>query len=566
MDKLTVNQLPAESLRGKRVFVRVDVDSDHSTTEGYADDYKLRATLPTLEYLIGAGARIIIGTHVGDPGGNIVESLRLDRVAARLGQLLSVPVRKLNEAVGGTALLAVADLRDGDLMLLENLRFNFGEDANDPEFARQLGQLCDVYCNDAFALAHRGMASTVGITRYVRPAVAGLGLARELMMIETVLEKPEPPFVAIIAGTRIEEKLPIMEHLLPRLNRLFIGGTLAFKFLKAKGQKTGAAELRESFQLSVVDFLRKAEKKVEIILPQDFIVVKADEFRVYEEGGRRGPVPASRRVLDTEILPSDLPVDIGPWTVDRIKGLFDGAHTIFWNGPLGLWETAPFGAGTREVAKLIAERASLGYQRSILAGDSLSHAIHSLGLPIESLHHLTAGGESALQLLSGNPLPAVSALDDEVELVARVERRHRHILLPVDGSEHSLEAARKLGQLLNVQGAELSLLYVADGAEKITWQTEARQIFSATNAALARHGLTAHRQLIIEGDPADEILKFAAEVGADLIAMGSHGRTGVMRLLMGSVSKKVLDQASCPVLIVRIPDEEMARAGMLEAS
>jgi phosphoglycerate kinase len=564
MNKLIINQLPVETLRGKRVFVRIDVDSAHQTKEGFADNDKLRATMPTLEYLIAVGARIIIGTHLGSPGGKTVESLRLDQVAKQLGQLLRVPVRKLNGVVGRDTLLATSDMRDGDLILLENLGFHPGEDSNDSEFARQLGQICDVYCNDAFALAHRGLASTVGITRYVHPAVAGLGLARELMMIEAVLEKPEPPFVAIIAGTRIEEKLPIMENLLPRLNRLFVGGTLAFKFLKAKGQNTGAAELGEAFQPSIVDFLRKAEKKVEIILPQDFIVVKADEFRAYVEGGRIGPVPASRRVLDSEILPSDLPVDIGPWTVDRIKGLFDGAHTIFWNGPLGLWETESFGSGTHEVAKLIAERVSPKYQHSIIAGDSLSQAIYSFGLPIESLHHLTAGGDSTLQLLAGDQLPAVVALDNEVDLVARIEPRPRHILLPVDGSPHSLEAARKLGELLNVQGTEISLLRVEDGLEEDSRETDAKKIFSATNAALASQGLTAHRQLLVEGDPADEILKFADDEGIDLIAMGSHGRTGVLRLLMGSVSRKVLDQASCPVLIVRIPDEEMARAGMLD--
>ena len=562
----SIKEIPQNDLRGKRVLVRIDVDSQHLATPALGDEDKLRQALPTLQYLVNVGARIIIGTHVGDPGGKVVESLRLDSVAGRLSQLLDRRVRKINDAVGRDALLAAADLQDGDILLLENLRFYSGEDVNDAEFSRQLSQLCDVYCNDSFALAHRGMASTVGITRYVRPAVAGLGLARELMMIEAVLKKPEPPFAAIIAGTRIEEKLPIMENLLPKLNRLFIGGTIAFRFLKAKGQDIGAARMSEDLQPLVVDFLRKAEKNVEIVLPQDFIVVKADEFRAYEEGGSRGAAPASRRVLDTRILPSDLPVDIGPWTVNRIKGLLDGANTIFWNGPLGVWEVEPFGAGTREVAKLIAERVSPRYKRSILCGDSLSHAIQSFGLPIQRIHHLTAGGESALQMLAGNPLPAVSALDAEVDLVARIEPRPRHILLPVDGSEHSLEAARKLGQLLNVEGAQISLLHVVDDADQSTRQIEAQQIFSATNAALARQGLTSHRQLMVEGSPADEILRVADEMGADLIAMGSHGRTGVLRLLMSSVSRKVLDQASCPVLIVRIPNEEMIKAGLLESS
>jgi nucleotide-binding universal stress UspA family protein len=344
---------------------------------------------------------------------------------------------------------------------------------------------------------------------------------------------------------------------------LFIGGTLSFKFLKAKGNAIGAARVEENLQQLVIDSLRKAEKRVEIILPQDFIVVKEDEFRAYENGGRKGPVPASRRVLDNQILGTDLAVDIGPWTVKRIKGLFDGANTIFWNGPLGIWEVEPFGNGTREVARLIAERASTRYQRSILCGDSLSHAIHSFGLPLERVQHLSAGGESALQFFANNPLPAVSALDDEVDLVARVEPRPRRILLPVDGSQHSLEAAGKLGELLNVQGAKISLLHVADGSNEVSRQTEAKQMFSVANAALARQGLTSDHQLVVEGDPANEILKFADELSADLIAMGSHGRTGVMRFLMGSVSRKVLDQAQCPVLVVRIPDVEMVRAGML---
>src|SRR6266481_7741440 len=235
MDKLVINQLPIDNLRGKRAFVRIDTDIDE--TGAPVDEHKLRVSLPTLEYLTTLGACLVIGTHVGNPGGTPVDSLRLDSVAERLSLLIGKRVRKLNEAIGRNVLSAVAEMRDGEIVLLENLRFYPGEDANDGEFARDLAELCDVYCNDAFSLAHRGKASTVAITRHLRPSTAGLALARELMLFEPVLDKPEAPFVALIAGARIEEKLPMLENLLPRVNRLFIGGALSFTFLKAQGRE-----------------------------------------------------------------------------------------------------------------------------------------------------------------------------------------------------------------------------------------------------------------------------------------------------------------------------------------
>ena len=568
MEKVVINQLPIENLRGKRVFVRIDADPEPSPSGALFDESKLRSSLPTLEYLAGAGARMIIGTHLDNPGGKVVASLGLAPVAERLSELLGRPVRQLGEAVGHDARRAVADTRDGDLLVLENLRFYPGEDTNDPEFAHELAGLCDVYCDDSFALAHRALASTVGITRGARPAAAGLALARELMMCEAVLERAEPPFVGLIAGARLEEKLPILENLLPRLNRLFIGGALSFTFLKAKWREVGAAPVDEAFLPLVKDFLKRAEKDVEIILPQDFVVVQADQFRAYQESGRKGEVPEWRLELENGIPPAYLPVDIGPATVNRLKGLVEGAHTIFWNGLLGIWEIEPFGAATRAVALVVAERVSPRHQRSLLCGDSLARAIRSFNLPVELIRHLTTGGESALQLMAGNPLPAVSALDHEVDLVAPIETRPRRILLSVDGSAHALEAARRLGRLVDAAGAEISLLHVQPPTgiwndpdtkrrRDIEQRREAERMFAAMSAPLAQQGLISHRQVLAEGDPAEEIVKCADEIGADLIAMGSHGRTGVLRLLMGSVSRKVLDHAPCPVLIVRILDQRL---------
>src|SRR5262252_5775865 len=227
MDKAVINQLPVEKLRGRRVFVRSDADAEQSSSGVLFDESKLRSSLPTLEYLRGVGARAVIGASLGKPGGKVVESLRLDPVAERLSRMLGSPVRKLGEAIGRGPRGAAAGMQDGDLLLLENLRFHPGEDANEADFAHELAELCDVYCNDAFALANLALASTVGVTRYVRPAAPGLALARELMMFEAALERPDPPFVGLIAGARLEEKLPILENLLPRLNRLFIAAIFA---------------------------------------------------------------------------------------------------------------------------------------------------------------------------------------------------------------------------------------------------------------------------------------------------------------------------------------------------
>lgn len=579
MDKMVINQLPVEKLRGRRVFVRIDADAEMPSSGGLFDESKLRSSLPTLEYLRVVGARAVIGASLAKPGGRVIESLRLDPVAERLSQMLGRPVRKLGEAIGRDTQSAVAGMQDGDLLLLENLRFYPGEDANDADFAHELAKLCDVYCNDAFALANLALASTVGVTRHVRPAAAGLAMARELMMFEAALDQPDPPFVGLIAGARLKEKLPVLENLLPRLNRLFIGGALAFTFLKAKRRETGSAPVDDALLPLARDFLKRAEKEVEIILPEDFITVQDDEFREYEKSGRMGDPPEWRIELENGIPPFYLPVDVGPATVNRIKGLFEGARTILWNGPLGVWEIEPFGAATRAVASLIVERLSPRRQRIVLCGDSLARAIRSFNLPVELIRHLTTGGEPALQLLAGNPLPAVAALDNELDLVAPIETRPRRILLPVDGSEHSLEAARKLGRLIDAEGAEISLLHaqrpeaLAVGKAWIDPETkqyreirrrEAEQVFALAEAQLARRRLTARRRLVVEGDPADEILRLADEIGADLIVMGSHGRTGLLRVLMGSVSRKVLDQAKCPVLIVRIPERRMAEAGMPE--
>jgi phosphoglycerate kinase len=569
MDKAVINQLPIENLRGRRVFVRIDADAEEPANGNRVSDDKLRTILPTLDYLGSIGARVVLGTHLGNPYGNPVATLRLDPLAEALSRLTGKPVRKLDEAVGNSVLSAVIDMRDGDIVLLENLRFYPGEDANDGHFAHQLAELCEVYCDDAFAIAHRGRASTVAITRHVRPSTAGLALARELTLFEAVLEQCESPFVALIAGARLEEKLPVLENLVPKVNRLMLGGLLALAFLKAQGREIGAASVDRGLMPLAEEFLEQAEKKVELILPEDFVVVHAGLFKLFEKSGRQTPLPEARQALVNEITPTDLPVDIGPRTVRRIKQLLDGARTFFWNGPVGMWEIEPFAAGTRAVAQALVEEAPQRRHRSVVCGDSLARALRSFDLSFERIRHLSSGGASALAMLAGKPLPAVAALDNEIDLHAPVEKRPGKILLAVDGSAPSIEAARKISTLVAAEGAEIALVYVQKPSERdaeiplmdsatqrrrdLERRLEAERVMAAGQAPLARQGLVAHHRIIASGDPADEILKVADELGVQLLAMGSHGRTGILGIFLGSVSRKVLDRAHCPVLIVHPP-------------
>jgi len=571
MDKAVINQLALESLRGRRVFVRIDAHNEEPWSGPPVDESKLRAILPTLAYLTTVGARALVATHIGNPGAKPVDDLRVNAVAERLSQLTGKTIRKLDEAIGRNVLSAVMEMQDGEIVVLENLCFYPGETANDESFARALAELCDIYCDDAFPIAYRGSASTVGITRYVRPGTAGLAFARELTMFEPVLDQPEAPFAAIVAGARIEEKLPVLDNLLTKVNRLFFGGALAFTFLKAQGREIGAAWVDDALVLLAENFLWAARDRIEILLPEDFIVVHSGRFKAYEKSGRQTELPEARAVLREELTSTDLPVDVGPRTLQRLKQLIDGARTFFWNGPLGICEIDPFSKGSRETALALLEAPRS--PRSVVCGDSLTRAIRSFDLPFERIRHLSNGGASALQLLAGNPLPAVAALDNEVDLIAPIEKRLRKILLAVDGSPASLEAAKQLGGLVDAEGADISIIHarkpeplaeseLMDAETKrrreIERRLEAERILAAANAPLARQGLVSRHQMVVEGDdPADEILKRADEIGAELIAMGSHGRSGFLEFFLGSVSRKVLDRARCPVLVVRGPSDQL---------
>ncbi len=586
MEKLTIRQL-RESLSGRRVFVRLDGDVPRRGDAGeIADDFLLQQSAPTLRFLVEAGARVVIGTHWGQPEGKIVDAWRVDPLAERLSHYVGRPIRKVNACVGRDVERAVEQMQPGEILMLENLRFHAGEDLDDAAFARQLADLADIYCNDAFGIAHRGQASTVGITRYVAPAAAGLLMERELLMLEAVLTNPQKPFLAVVAGARLPEKLPVLENLLPRVDRLFIGGALCFTFLKAQGYEVGHSPVDSAFLRLAEDFLKRAEQALGsrgeiyptgLVFPSDFVVVEAEALERARGDAERIAALPRQVVIASEIPANAVALDIGPMTISHLVELFDWARTIFWNGPLGKWEWAPFAEGTRALARYVAERVPSERKDIIVCGDSLTQAVRGFGLPVERIRHLSAGGESALRYLAGLPLPAVVALSDREQPVRSAHPRR--ILIPVDGSPNARLAVQRVGSLLDAAQAEITLLYVAplsridrssyvsperEAEWRAAHQLEAERIFAEANAELARQGLISHRQLMVMGDPAEEILKLADQIRADLIVMGARGRSGIFRFLLGGVSRKVLDHAKCPVLLVRVPDEELVKAGMME--
>lgn len=359
-------------------------------------------------------------------------------------------------------------------------------------------------------------------------------------------------------------------------------GQLSFPFLIAQGFVPGNAVVSDEMVKIAERMMTEAHaNKWDINTPVDFTVADKVTFEKLSRGERFVFPPPLQNVKKDELTPDQVICDIGTVTRWSWSDSFGPVRTIFWHGPLGVGEVEPFAAGTREVARALIDTMSPRFQRSIVSGDSLSSAIQTFDLPFERIRHLTTGGESVLQVLAGNPLPAVAALDNGFDLIAPTQRRPRKMLLAVDGSEHSVEAARRIGRLVNAEGAEIRLLYVQKPQPFVTEETwvdpeekrqreierrfEAERVFATVNAALARQGLISHRQMAVEGDPASKILELADEVGVDLIAMGSHGKSGVLSLLMGSVSRKVIDHAKRPVLIVRMPDREMVKAGLIEA-
>ena len=391
--------LDSLAVKGQRVLVRVDLNVPlREAPDGgreVADDLRIEESLPTIRHLVDAGARVVLMSHLGRPKGQVVEALRLAPVAARLTELLGREVAVATDVVGPSAQATVADLADGDVCLLENLRFEAGEERNDPDFAAALAALGEVYVDDAFGAAHRAHASVVGVPAQLDQAVAGLLLQRELEVLSSLLDAPERPFVAILGGAKVSDKLAVIANLLPKVDRLIVGGAMCFTFLKARGGQVGASRVEEDQVQVCRDLLdQAAEQGVELLLPSD--VVAAERFA---EDAPHQVVPAD------QIPEGFMGLDIGPDSTAHFAAALGDAETVLWNGPMGVFEWEAFAAGTEGVARAVA--ACSGF--TVIGGGDSAAAIRVLGLA-EQVSHVSTGGGASLEFLEGRDLPGVAAL------------------------------------------------------------------------------------------------------------------------------------------------------------
>ena len=399
MRKLSVADInPA----GKRVFVRADFNVPMDPEGRITDDRRIAAAIPTIRLLLERGAKVILASHLGRPKGKYDPSATLDAVAVRLGELLGRPVPKLNDCIGPEVEAYVWAMKPGDVVLLENVRFHKEEEANDDAFAAKLASLADVYVNDAFGAAHRAHASTEGIARFI-PGVAGLLMQKEIEILGKALTDPVRPFVAILGGAKVSDKIGVIENLLAKADAIVIGGGMAYTFLKAKGYEVGKSILDSSRIEFAAEAMRKAaEAGVELALPGDIVV--ADAFSP----------DAQRKVVPADAIPADWEgLDIGPETRQRYAEIIAAAGTVVWNGPMGVFEMPPFAEGTIAVAKAMAESKAV----TIVGGGESAAACEQFGIA-DKMTHVSPGGGASLEFLEGRRLPGVEALRDESDLEA----------------------------------------------------------------------------------------------------------------------------------------------------
>ena len=382
-------------LGGKRVFLRVDLNVPIENGR-VGEDTRIRAALPTVERCLKAGASVILASHLGRPKGKPDPRFSLKPVATRLEELLGRPVPLLPDCVGPEVSAAVAALKPGDVVLLENLRFHQEEEANDPDFARALASLADVYVDDAFAAAHRAHASIEGITHYLKPAAAGLLMQRELEALGRIFEKPERPMAALLGGAKVSDKLALVEHLLSRVELVLIGGGMAFTFLSALGYSVGRSLLESDRLEAARTILARARSLgVTVRLPVDVVVASGLDST---EG---------IRTVGVREIPADLMgLDLGPLTVAQFDTALKGSKTILWNGPMGVFENAPFAAGTVGVARAVAGSGAF----SVIGGGDTIAAVQLAGVS-DRIGYISTAGGAFLEFLEGRTLPGVAALD-----------------------------------------------------------------------------------------------------------------------------------------------------------
>ncbi|MGA7934217.1 MAG: phosphoglycerate kinase [Kovacikia sp.] len=405
MPKKTVANLSSSDLSGKRVLVRADFNVPLDDQGNITDDTRIRAALPTIQDLASKGAKVILASHFGRPKGDdyaarVSDKFRLTPVANRLSELLGKTVVKTDDSIGAEVAAAVAGMQNGDVLLLENVRFHPGEEKNDPEFAKQLAANADLYVNDAFGTAHRAHASTEGVTHYLKPSVAGFLMEKELQYLQNAIENPQRPLAAIVGGSKVSSKIGVIETLLEKVDKLLIGGGMIFTFYKARGLSVGKSLVEED-KLDLAKSLeaKAKEKGVELLLPTDVVI--ADNFAA----------DANSQTVSINNIPDGwMGLDIGPDSVKVFQEALSTCKSVIWNGPMGVFEFDKFAVGTEAIAHTLADVTKTGTITIIGGGDSVA-AVEKVGVA-EQMSHISTGGGASLELLEGKELPGVAALDE----------------------------------------------------------------------------------------------------------------------------------------------------------
>ncbi len=399
MSKKSIASLSAADLTGKRVLVRADFNVPVDDAGNITDDTRIRAALPTIKDLTGKGAKVILTGHFGRPKG-VDEKLRLTPVAQRLSELLGQDVVKCDDCIGDAVTSAIAAMANGQVALLENVRFYPEEEKNDPEFAQKLAANADIYVNDAFGTAHRAHASTEGVTKYLTTSVAGYLIEKELQYLQSAIESPQRPLAAIVGGSKVSSKIGVIEALLDKCDKLFLGGGMIFTFYKARGLNVGKSLVEED-KLDLARSLeaKAKEKGVQLLFPTDVVV--ADNFSP----------DANSQIVDINNIPDGwMGLDIGPDSLKVFQAALADCKTVIWNGPMGVFEFDKFAAGTEGIAHTLAEISKTGAITIIGGGDSVA-AVEKVGLA-EQMSHISTGGGASLELLEGKVLPGIAALND----------------------------------------------------------------------------------------------------------------------------------------------------------
>jgi phosphoglycerate kinase len=542
MTVASIDTIPPKEFSGQAVLVRIDAE----------DELKLRDSLSTLAFLSEAGARVIVTTHYGLPSA----PPRLDVLASRLSELLGRPVGKLDEWKGEAGLRAVAHLNEGEIMMIENLAFEAGEEIGDDKLADALGQLSDIYCNEAFALSHQVRASTVGVAKRAKRALAGIAFERELSMLEVMLREPRGPSLALLGGEVSKEKLLLAEEIAARTDRTLVAGQLAFPFLIARDLLLRSTAVTEEMVSIAERMMAEARDSKRVInTPADFTVVDKKVFERLSRGEPVPPAPPLQNVPENKIGDDQIICDIGKATRWSWSDWFGPARTIFWHGPVGISEIDVFCEGSRFLAGELANRTWPTVHRTVVCGTSLVTALRRIEFPTERIRHLTHAGRPALHYFAGRPLPAVDVLGQANE----AKREPSRVLIPLSGSERDISSLHAAAGVV-ARDAKIFLLYVRSGwdeeqypdlaaglseAEKLGWRIESERIFARANAILAERGLLSTRQAAVQGRPAKMILRYAQRIKAELIVLVSQGGPTTLG------ARRIMDRAPCAILIAR---------------